>query len=78
MILPPFATPKDFTSATHPLVNEKICWLIFSGDQLLIGHDKKTFPTSHEYHLKRTFYLVDVELTGFSVLQFAYKSSSRL
>jgi NAD+ diphosphatase len=57
MILPPFATPKGFTSAVYPPAGGEAVWFIFSGNQLLVGHDKKTLPTYHEFTLQRTLYL---------------------
>ena len=56
-ILPTFATPKDFIRAVSPLVEGKKYWFIFSGNQLLVGNDKASLPSHHEFNLERILYL---------------------
>lgn len=50
MIIPTFATPKDFKELLSPQDGFESCWYIFSGDQILISADKKSLP--HELSLK--------------------------
>jgi len=57
MILPPFAAPENFKSAICPPNEGEGDWFIFSKDQLLIGDDKKTLPTHHDFVLQRTLYI---------------------
>jgi NAD+ diphosphatase len=57
MILPPFAAPEDFKSAVLPPDGGEADWFIFSKDHLLIGEDRKTLPTHHEFVLLRVLYL---------------------
>lgn len=57
MIIPPFATPKDFISAVHPPSGGEARWFVFSENQLLVGSDKRTLPTHQEFSLQRTLYL---------------------
>ncbi len=57
MIIPPFAAPRDFTSALHPQDEREACWFIFAGDQLLVSHDKKNVPYHHDLVLQRNLYM---------------------
>ena len=58
MISPPFAAPEGFKGAVHaPDSIGEACWLIFSGNQLLVGDDKKRLPDRPDCALQRTLYI---------------------
>ncbi len=58
MIIPPFASPTDYTNALNPQGEKEACWFIFSGDQLLINNDRKSLPNTTQFlQLKRKIYI---------------------
>lgn len=61
----PFATPQNFKTTSLSTEGRKACWLIFSGDQLLVGEDKNSLPISPEGILQRSLYLGSLNNTDF-------------
>ena len=58
MILPPFSSPEGFKGAVQAPDDIKDArWLIFSGNQLLVGEDKQRLPTQTDLALQRTLYV---------------------
>lgn len=57
MIKSTFATPEDFKSALHPIEEKDSYWFVFLQDQLLVGDDKSSLPTGHDFCLERTLYI---------------------
>ena len=57
MITPAFSAPEGFKNDLHPLEEGETYWFVFSRDLLLVGEDKASLPTSHDFSLQRTLYL---------------------
>lgn len=61
----PFAAPQDFKTALLFPEGSQACWFIFCGDQLLVGEDKSSLPTSPEVNLQCTLVLGSLNHTVF-------------
>lgn len=57
MILPPLASPEDFTSSLHLPDTKEGLWFIFSKDTLLISINNAALPCRHDFPLQRALYL---------------------
>lgn len=57
MILPPLATPQDFTNSLSSPDQKEGLWFIFSKDALLISMNDATLPFHPNFELQRSLYL---------------------